>query len=243
MTGAMSRPSLIQRKWWERRRAHYEAVFDLALTMIRERPELWADEPNLVRELRVTSVTARRKLDPKGRFGRPDFESQNIPDPESDCVQPFEHKRPDIQWRHDDETAEDDRFREKSFVIECKRLGAKTDSGWDLNKQYVICGVLRFVSDKWKYGHGMSEGMMIGFVQNMEPAAILTVLNEHLSAASVPSLRLDRPFVIGGVTVLRHELTRSFRESPFQLAHRWIDIRDVPQWRRYSTTSAYVAAH
>jgi len=231
MSGKASRPSLIQRKLWLRRRAHYQAVLDEALLLLRQRGALWGDEPNLVRELQFTTVTARRKFDPKGRFGSPCFEAQNPPDPDSDRVQPFEHKRPDIQWCHDDESAEDDRNREKSFVIECKRLGKKTPSGWDLNEQYVVGGIARFVSLDWKYGHHMSEGMMIGFVQDMEPPAILNVVNTYLANQSLPPLLLEGGFVSDGVSGLRHELKRVFLESPFQLAHRWLDIRNVPRRR------------
>lgn len=229
MSGKASRPSLIQRRLWLRRRAHYQSVFDEALLILRQRGALWSDEPNLVRELQFSTVTARRKLDPRGRFGSPCFESQNPPDPDADCVQPSEHKRPDIQWRHDDESAADDRHREKSFTVECKRLGAKTPSGWDLNEQYVVSGIARFVSPAWKYGHHMSEGMMIGFIQNMEPAAILGILNGHLAAHELPRLQLEGSFVTDGVSGLLHELKRAFRISPFQLAHRWLDIRTVPQ--------------
>jgi hypothetical protein len=229
MSGKASRPSLIQRRFWSRRRAYYEAVFNLALLLLRERKELWADEPNLVRELRFTTVTARRKLDPEGHFGSPCFEAQNPPDPDADCVQPFEHKRPDIQWRHDDEGAEDDRHREKSFVIACKRLGAKTASGWDLNEQYVSGGIARFVSLEHKYGHHMSEGMMIGFIQSMEPTVTLSILNRHLAARALAPIQLDGSFITDGVSCLKHELVRGFCVTPFQLAHRWLDIRKVPQ--------------
>lgn len=226
-----SRPSLIQRRWWLRRKAHYEAVFDRALLLLRQRTELWADEPNLVRELRFTTVTARREIDPTGLFGAPFFEAQSSPDPDADCVQPFEYKRPDIQWRHDDESAIDDRHREKSFVVECKRLGSKTDSGWDLNEQYVTGGIARFVSPEWKYGLHMGDGMMIGFVQDSEPAAILSTINGHISRRALTPIELEGAFVIGGVSALRHEFGRSFQISPFQLEHRWLDVRGVPQKR------------
>lgn len=229
MSGKASRPSLIHRRLWLRRKAHYQAVFEEALLLLRQQDALWSDEPNLVRELRFTTVTARRKLDPKGQFGNPFFEAQNPPDPDADCVQPFEHKRPDIQWCHDDEGAKNDRHREKSFVIECKRLGAKTQSGWDFNEQYVISGIARFVSPVWKYGHHMTEGMMIGFIQNMEPTEILSAINDHIATHALPSLQLEGCFVAKGVSGLDHSLERTFPNTPFHLTHRWLDIRNVPQ--------------
>lgn len=197
--------------------------------ILRCRHELPVDEPNLVRELRFASVTARLELDPKGRFGSPVFEAQSLPDPDAQHLEPFEYKRPDIQWIHDDEGASDDRHREKSFVIECKRLGQTTPSRWDLNEQYVISGIHRFHSAEWKYGLHMSEGMMIGFVQDMDLNAILDVTNAHLTTRSQPQLKLEMPFVSAGVSRLAHLFERSFHQSPFTLLHLWLDVRNVPK--------------
>jgi hypothetical protein len=229
MNGRASRPSLIHQKLWQSRRKHYIAVFENALMLLRHRHELPVDELGLVRELHFASVTARRRLDPIGRFGSPVFEAQNLPDPDSERLEAFEHKRPDIQWIHDDESATDDRHREKAFVIECKRLGQTTASRWDLNEQYVISGVHRFHSTDWKYGLHMSEGMMIGFVQDMELPAILNVVNAHIATTCLPNLKVEIPFVVTGVSRLNHEFERPFSRSPFKLLHHWIDIRDIPK--------------
>lgn len=229
MNGRASRPSLIHQKLWQTRRKHYIVVFENALILLRQRHELPVDEPGLVRELHFATVTARRALDPKGRFGSPVFEAQNLPNPDSERLGPFEHKRPDIQWIHDDESATDDRHREKSFVIECKRLGQTTASRWDLNEQYVISGIHRFYSTEWKYGLHMSEGMMIGFVQDMDLPAILSVVNAHLATRTLPLLKLEVPFVATGVSRFNHVFERPFSRSPFTLNHQWIDVRDVPR--------------
>lgn len=229
MSDRASQPSLIHRKLWQSRRKHYLAVVESALMLLRQRHELPVDEPGLVRELHFATVTARRTLDPKGRFGSPVFEAQNLPDPDSEQLESFEHKRPDIQWIHDDESAADDRHREKSFVIECKRLGQVTASRWNLNEQYVISGIHRFHSKEWKYGLHMSEGMMIGFVQDMDMSTILDVVNSHVSAKSLPHLSLEKSFIEAGVSRLNHEFERSFSQSPFTLFHQWIDIRDMPR--------------
>lgn len=227
MSGESSRPTLIRKRLWQSRRDHYIAVFENALMLLCQRSELPVDEPGLVRELHFTSVTARRKLDPKGRYGRPVFEAQSLPDPDSQILESFEYKRPDIQWIHDDESAVDDRHREKSFVIECKRLGRTTASGWNLNEQYVIGGVSRFLSPEWRYGLHMSEGMMIGFIQDMTPSEILFVLNEHLGNRSLSNLESEMPLSDQGVNRLSHEFERPFSKSPFTLLHQWVDIRGV----------------
>ena len=168
MNPPLRRPTLISRRLWERRRAHYYAVFESALLLLRERDWLPEDEPNLTRELSFMVVTARRQLDPEGLFDRPRFECQNLADPDSEFSTPHEFKRPDIQWIHDDESAPDERYREKSFVIECKRVGKTTRSGWNLNQQYVISGIARFRSEVWSYGKHMAEGAMIAFIQSID---------------------------------------------------------------------------
>lgn len=229
MNGRDPRPSLIHQKLWQARRTHYMAVFENALMLLRQRHEVPTGEPGLVRELHFATVTARRKLDPKGRFGAPVFEAQNLPDPDSERHESFEHKRPDIQWIHDDESASDDRHREKSFVIECKRLGQTTASGWNLNEQYVISGIHRFRSTEWRYGLHMSEGMMIGFVQDMEMPTILDLVNAQATTASLPGLKLEIDFVPSGVSRLSHEFDRPFSLSPFKLHHQWVDLRDIPR--------------
>jgi hypothetical protein len=229
MSGTVSRPSLTRRGLWQTRRVHYLAVFDRALQLLRQHSELPVLEKSLVRRLYFTTVTARLELDPKGRFERPRFEAQNLPDPDSDEVESYEEKRPDIQWVHDDPSASDDRYREKSFVIECKRLGSKTSSGWNLNEQYVVGGVHRFRSPQWRYGNQMHEGMMIGFVQDMELHVICDTVNDHLKAHGIPKLRLQGEWKEIGITELDHDFERSFSKSPFLLIHRWLDIRDVPK--------------
>ncbi|HEV7401766.1 MAG TPA: hypothetical protein VGO11_02525 [Chthoniobacteraceae bacterium] len=229
MNGNGPRPSLVKRELWLTRRAHYIAVFDRALLLLRERSELPVSERMLVRELHFTTVTARRALDPNGLYERPMFETQNLPDPDSEELEPFEDKRPDIQWIHDDEGAADDRHREKSFAIECKRLGGKTQSGWDLNLQYVTGGVRRFRSPLSRYGNHMSGGMMIGFVQDMELPDVLGAVNTHLANESVAHLRLEGDFAANGVSKLGHSFERTFPQSPFHLIHRWLDIRAVPR--------------
>ncbi len=228
MSGSGPRPSLIQRQLWETRRAHYIAVFERALLLLRERSELPIPERKLVRELRVTTTTARLEIDPDGRFWAPTFETQNLPDPDSDELEPFERKVPDIQWVHDDESAVDDRHRQKSFAIECKRLGSKM-AGRDFNQLYVTEGVCRFRSSDWRYGNHMGEGMMIGFVQDMELPAILEVANSHLATESVTPLRLEGDFAANGFSGLEHSFERTFPQSPFHLIHRWLDIRAVPR--------------
>jgi hypothetical protein len=228
MTGRDNRPSLARRGLWEKRRTHYLAVLERALMLLRQHESLPASEPAIVRKLRVTAVTACRELDTKGRYQKPLFEMQNLPDPAFEEAQAHDFKIPDIQWLHDDHAAPDDKWRQKAFVIECKRLGAKSGS-WDLNENYVTRGVARFRLPGWRYGNHMHEGMMIGFVQDMTLDAILSVVNDHLSAHDIPELRFSGRWAEAAITELDHQFDRPFPKSPFQLFHRWLDIRDIPK--------------
>ncbi len=230
---ASSRPSLANPRLWAHRRAFYFSVFRRALMLLRQKQTLPIDERNLTRELSFLVVTARRELDPDGRFAAPWCEANNLPDPDSDTTQSHEQKRPDFQWKHDDDAAADDRHREKSFVVECKRLGTPASSTWILNKQYVIGGILRFSSLTHRYGNHMAEGAMIALVQSMEFAAIHDEVNAHAQAMGHPVLTLDSDgWQTQGISQLEHQFPRSFPISPFRLTHLWLDIRDV------STTNA-----
>lgn len=226
---APSPPTLTSPRLWQRRRAHYLEVFKQALLLLRARATLPEDEPNLNRELRFAVVTARRQLDPRGRYSAPVFEAQNSPDPDASSVRPHEYKRPDIQWVHDDPTAPDDRHREKYFVIECKRLGNATAAKWNLNEQYVISGILRFCSLTHCYGMHMHEGAMIGYVQSMGLCAAHADVCRHAAAQNTPPpLLTTHGWQPAGVSELGHQFVRNFPVSPFHLTHLWLDIQDIP---------------
>ena len=228
-----TRPKLISQRLWQTRRAHYVAVFKKALLLLREKAPLPADEPNLNRELKFVVVTARLELDPNGRFRAPGFEQQNLADPDASTIQPHEYKRPDAQWVDDDPAAPDDRHREKSFTIECKRLGFPPSPGWKLNEQYVIDGIERFRSTTHRYGMHTAEGLMIGYVQSMGLAAVHSEVCHHAAAKGIPGVVLSPTgWQQEGVSELEHAFQRSFLLSPFHLTHLWLDMQDVPSLSR-----------
>lgn len=228
-----ARPKLTSQSLWQRRQTHYLAVFKKALLLLRDKAPLPADEPTLNRELRFVVVTARLELDPKGRFRAPAFEAENMADPDASTTQPHEYKRPDAQWIDDDPAAPDDRHREKSFTIECKRLGSPPSPGWKLNEQYVIGGIERFRSTDHRYGMHTADGLMIGYVQSMGLAAVHSEVCQHAAAKGIPGVDLSP---IGwqqkGVSELEHTFQRSFLLSPFHLTHLWLDMQDIPSLSR-----------
>lgn len=225
----MSVPSLTDPKIWEHRRAHYFRVLERALMLLRERDNLPEEERELNRALRFTVTTACYENDPDGRFGYPVFEAQNLADPEVDETQPYEFKIPDAQWRHYDPAASDDRHREKSFTVECKRLGSPSKARFNFNEEYVVSGILRFKSRDHRYGAQMTEGAMIGYVQSMGLEAVHKEVCNHVKTHRTPALVLLPPgWQPRKITQLAHQLGRSFPVSPFRLTHLWLDIQDVP---------------
>src|SRR5580700_9532229 len=218
---------LASQKLWERRRAHYFAVFRLALMLLRERSSLPEGELDLNREYRFAVSTACRRLDPLGQFGRPVFEAQSPPDPDAETMQPHEWKRPDAQWLHDDPAAPDERHCEKSFFVEFKRLGSPTPTRRDLNEEYISHGVERFRSLEHRYGMHMSEGLMIAYLQSMGLQAVYAEVCRHAVAMKFPPLVLAASgWQPKGVTELFHHFERDFPLiSPFGLRHFWVDIQ------------------
>lgn len=221
-------PSLRSTRLWKKRVEHFQAVFRRALELLRVDDSVvkGESEPSLSRRLFFHILVARRELDSKGRYGHPDRESENLPDPDSDKIEPHEKKKPDYQWKFDDTSVPDARFAMRSYTIECKRLGFPTNSGWKLNENYVRYGIHRFKDTAWKYGRGVSEGMMIGFVQNMELLDILEEVNSEVTDLDLSGLTLgENGWTPQGLSELTNTMLRSFPVQKFRLTHLWIDLR------------------
>lgn len=133
-------------------------------------------------------------------------------------------KRPDLQLGYIDHQATDRRRGVRNFVIECKRLGAPSPSGWVFNVHYVDDGVRRFIDLQWRYGEDVATGAMVGYVESSTLAQIVADVNAALKPLGVPALAL--PLGAGGhLTEMEHQFDRPFAIRPFRLVHLWIDIR------------------
>ncbi|MBK8256902.1 MAG: hypothetical protein IPK82_30045 [Polyangiaceae bacterium] len=226
---ATGRPALADRRLWETRHNHYVNVLCEALSLLRRKDSLPEDELELNRELWFCILTARRGLDPSGRFPLPVPEGQNLPDPNAAATQPHDRKKPDFQWIHDDPQEPDPRYGVRSFAVECKRLGKKTEGGLVLNKEYIDNGALRFRSPEYRYSHYLAEGAMIGYVQTMDPEAIHSEVCQQAATAQLPILQIGpEGWKPQATTQLAHRFQRPFPRSPFDLTHLWLDIRDMP---------------
>nr|VFK16875.1 MAG: hypothetical protein BECKLPF1236B_GA0070989_11047 [Candidatus Kentron sp. LPFa] len=214
--------NLQSRRIWEKRLAHYLAVFERALALLGQEERLPINEPELSRQLDFKLRIVCRELDPQGRFGRPVREAENLADSKFDTIQTHERKKPDFQWQYDDLEEPDPQSAMRSFAVECKRLG----KGQNFNKKYVTRGVIRFRHPGWRYGKDLSEGLMIGYIQSGEHNGIRAKINETLRSEDIDELTCnDSEWKKAGISRLEHRFTREFPVSPFRLAHFWLDLR------------------
>jgi hypothetical protein len=100
-----------------------------------------------------------------------------------------------------------------------------SSASWVLNRNYVEHGIARFEHPDWGYAEGSSSGMMVGFMQTMEPDAILAEVNDHIT--SFPALSLSgRRWTLKALTLLEPQsFDRRVLLTPFTLNHFWVDLR------------------
>lgn len=206
---------------WER---HHEKVLSIAREALQLLKAEWpvGDEHALNRSLYFCLLKANANAAKRGEpcFDySPMWEAQNQPRPENEVD--VEHKRPDFQWVYLDHEETDPTRSARNFVIECKRLGNPTPSGWVLNLHYVDDGIVRFVDPAWRYGRAVASGAMVGYIESMGFDDVFAEVQARLSQRSLASLN-----VLGSgddLFELDHSLARSFALSPFRLVHLWID--------------------
>lgn len=136
-------------------------------------------------------------------------------------------KRPDLSCGYHDDSVPDDAFEEADYLytVECKRLGIPSSVNWVFNRNYVDHGIARFEHPDWGYAEGAASGLMVGFMQSMEPDDILVEVNRHISPFPAISLPATG-WLVKGLTVLEpHVFGRRIRLTPFRLNHLWIDLR------------------
>ena len=226
----MSRPNLFTLDTWGHHENSVLEVFHCALLRLAAESELPEREDELSRKLlsHVRSENYRLIDEGRGRQSNFYYECANQPVVEDKERAGREWKRPDFTCGLVDAQAGVDLF----FVLECKRLGRPSSSGWILNENYTNYGVLRFVDPDWGYGEGAASGAMIGYVQTMSQDDILKEVNAYAAKIDVPTIRNEADnWIERGVTRLNQRLDRSTSPSPFRLEHLWIDIR-----HRYPTS-------
>ncbi len=152
------------------------------------------------------------------------FDAPNQPDPEDEKPDTWERKRPDLQIVWVDDQAENSRDHQKTYVIECKRLGEPL-SKRSLTEAYVHQGIVRFVAKEYSYGRLAGSAAMIGYIQNREPDDIWKEVNDILFECGLPAL--SRPLRSeNSVNEMNHTLDRSWISGrQLILRHFWMDLR------------------
>lgn len=133
-------------------------------------------------------------------------------------------KRPDFSCSFLNSLATSAKMYEIPFHVECKRLG-DTVGTWNLNRNYVTKGVKRFDIKSHEYGKSAPSGMMIGYVINMEPTAIMVKINMYL-ADLFPKLKKLNINFLQKVVSCEQKLTRKkVKPKAFKIIHLWADLR------------------
>jgi hypothetical protein len=221
----MARPRISELNTWQKYKRKILEVMIEALLILQDETHLVEDEPVLNRRLYNCFKQANYRLKLNHL---PTYEGKNPPDPGDEERAARENKTPDFYWAFVDHTVRDPRRCARYFVLECKRLGEPSSSGWILNKNYVQNGIRRFITEEHGYGKGDESGAMIGYVQNMKFDAIFCEVNAaiEITGESVTTLRPPAGgWRVGGINRLDHTFERSFPETPFHLCHLWVDLR------------------
>lgn len=214
---------------WSNHESRILEVIALALKLLLAEPDLPDSEDGLNRKLFFCIHRANRQLvDSKKHLDWPlTYESRNQPDVDDVTRSSRENKRPDFMWGIYDHLEPDPNKSAKYYVLECKRLGQPSSPSFVFNVNYVKDGVNRFVAVAWGYGKSCRSGMMIGYVQSMEPEDVLREINVKLVAASLSPIQTSgRAFLPADVNRIDHQLVRpDIQPSPFDLRHLWVDLR------------------
>ncbi len=224
----MPRPNLYELPLWETFEHRVIEVFSEGLNALATRERLPMQEDFLSRELHRCCREVNHRLRKVGR-GVEYILSQvtNQPLANDEYRARRLEKRPDFACGYHDDSLPDDAFEESDYIytIECKRLGLPSSSSWVLNRNYVEYGITRFEHPDWGYAEGSSSGIMVGFIQTMDPDAILAEVNGHI--LPFPPLSTSAGgWVPKALTVLNpHLFDRRIRLSPFTLNHFWINLR------------------
>jgi len=214
---------------WERHEQHVLHVFQLALLRLKKEKHLPKDEPTLNEQL---YVHARHVYCCLPNDQKPmSFVKRNSEIPPrriEEVGERWTKKKPDFQWELINTQETNPEKIIKEYVIECKRLAEKTSSGWDFIKEYVVSGIIRFVSKEHRYGIGAESGAMIGYVQNLVPLEVLKHINLTIRKSKeykISEITFNKIKGLAGIGRGDHILKRKeVIPSTFHLRHIWVEL-------------------
>jgi len=211
---------------WERHERYVLNIFLLALIRLRDEDSLPEDELFLNNLLYVNVRQVWCDL-PKNE--KPIWSlitnAENLPRTKSEIGQRWTRKKPDFRWSLSDSQERDSSKAIRDYTIECKRL---RKNGNFIN-EYVVSGIVRFISKEHSYGIGTVSGAMIGYVQNMEHKEALERINGAIlnkQEFEIPIIKLNKILQEkDSVKKRNHTLKRKeVNPSIFDLRHIWIEL-------------------
>lgn len=213
---------------WERHEQHVLNVFQLALLRLKKEKHLPKDEPTLNEILYVYARYVYCSLPYEQRPMSFVKRNSEIPPRRIEEVgERWTKKKPDFQWELFNTQERNPEKVIKEYTIECKRLAKNTGSG-DFINEYVVSGIIRFVSKEHRYGIGAESGAMIGYVQNLGHAEILKQINLTVRKSQeykIPEITFNNLKDLVGIVKGNHTLKRKeVRPSTFYLRHIWVEL-------------------
>lgn len=211
---------------WERHETLVLSVFMIALVKLREETNLPEDEPTL-NELLYTFVRDSWCKLPKNE--KPIWSlipnAENPPRITSEIGQEWTRKKPDFRWSLSDSQERDSSKAIRDYTIECKRLRTNRN----FINEYVVNGIVRFLTKKHKYGNGTVSGAMIGYIQNMKHIEAVEQVNAVILKRKefvIPIIKFTKyQQLMDRIRKGNHQLRREeVNPSIFDLRHIWIQL-------------------
>lgn len=213
---------------WERHTTTYIEVFLAALAQLVSNDSTEADEDAISEALcpMLTKVCFQMNQSSRCEVRVPAWERPLQPVVENELRGGQLGKRPDFTCSCINSFAEKGEDFEIPFHVECKRLGKYRKASWNLNRNYVVNGMMRFDSISHGYGKRAGSGLMVGYVIDLCPVSVAASVNQHKQKhlSSWPDIILaDRD---ANIHQASQTVTR-VHQSPtnFTLVHLWVDLR------------------
>lgn len=232
----MARPSLTVAITWSRFESAVQEVIIESLRRLASYRNLPNGEEPMNLWLHWIFVKTHHAIanSPKGSLPfNVSFDGRSQPEPDDASGDSRLLKRPDFSWLLFNQQAPDPLLSQLKYYTECKRLGAP-EAGRPFNDLYSGEGISRFTTNEHAYAKGCQTASMIGYIQTMDPDAILEEVNKSGKDRGIPSLaRAANAWLTGQANRLKQApLDRQFETTQVELAHFWIDLRgtkfDIP---------------
>ena len=213
---------------WAKQERLYIDVFIKSLNRLEAKTFIKSDEAKISLFLCpiLSEVCSEESIKKGITIPAPDWEKPIQPTNVDELNKCEYGKRPDFTCKIVNPFVSNRDAREICLHIECKRLGEAPSKSWNLNKNYVKKGVVRFDSIEHNYGKSAVSGIMIGYIESMLPDQILKEVNFYIKKYYGNGCPIMYKCTHGKVQKLYQQLKRkNILPMPFKLTHLWIDLK------------------